>query len=64
MEKRVMGIILSILGIVGLLYGGISFMNGTGGERNIKTIIFSGVVGAIFFFTGIGLVSNLKDKQE
>jgi uncharacterized membrane protein len=64
MEKRVMGIILSVLGILGLIYGGVSFMNGGGGEKNIKTIIFSGVVGAIFFFTGIGLVSNLKDKEE
>ena len=64
MEKRVLGLILSVLGIAGLIYGGVSFMNGTGGERNIKTIIFSGIVGAIFFFTGIGLVSNLKDKEE
>jgi len=64
MEKRVMGIILSVLGILGLIYAGVSFMNGGGGEKNIKTIIFSGVVGAIFFFTGIGLVSNLRDKEE
>ena len=62
MEKRVLGIILSILGIGGLIYAGFLFMNGGGGERNIKGIIFSGVLGAIFFFSGIGLIRTTKDK--
>lgn len=63
MEKRVLGIILSILGIAGLIYAGLSFMNGGAGERNIKVIIFTGVLGAVFFFAGIGLISNTKDKE-
>ena len=62
MEKRVLGIILSLLGVAGLIYAGISFMNGGTGQRNIKAIIFSGVLGAIFFFTGVSLVRNTKDK--
>jgi uncharacterized membrane protein len=62
MEKRVLGIVLSLLGIAGLLYAGISFMNGGTGDRNIKTIIFTGVLGAIFFAAGIGLVRNTRDK--
>ena len=62
MEKRVLGIILSILGVVGLIYAGISFMNGGENTRNIKAIIFSGVLGAIFFFAGIGLIRNTKDR--
>lgn len=62
MEKRVLGILLSILGIAGLLYAGISFMNGGTGERNIKAIIFTGVLGVIFFGAGIGLIRNTKDK--
>jgi len=63
MEKRVLGIILSLLGVIGLIYAGITFLNGnTGATRNIKAIIFSGVLGAIFFFAGIGLVRNTKDK--
>ena len=33
MEKRILGIMLSLLGVVGLIYAGISFMNGgTGGK--------------------------------
>jgi uncharacterized membrane protein len=62
MEKRLLGIILSVLGIVGLIYAGVSFMNGGSGIKNIKTIIFTGVLGAIFFFSGITLISNTKDK--
>ena len=62
MEKRILGIVLSLLGVVGLIYTGISFMNGGTGERNIKAIIVWGIIGAIFFFAGIALIRNTKDK--
>ncbi len=62
MEKRVLGIILSLLGVVGLIYAGISFLNGSADTRNIKVIIFSGILGVVFFFAGISLVKNTKDK--
>ena len=62
MEKRILGIILSLLGVGGLIYAGVLFMNGGGGERNIKGMIFAGVLGAIFFFSGIGLIRTTKDK--
>lgn len=62
MEKRVLGIILSILGIIGLIYAGITFMNGGGNNKTVKTIIFSGLLGAIFFFAGISLIKNTKDR--
>lgn len=62
MEKRILGIILSLLGVVGLIYAGISFLSGGTDTKNIKLIIFTGILGAIFFFAGIGLVRNTKDK--
>jgi len=62
MEKRILGIILSALGVIGLIYAGITFMNGGGGTKNIKTIIFAGVLGLIFFSSGISLIKNTKDK--
>ncbi|HTL09874.1 MAG TPA: hypothetical protein VL307_16485 [Chitinophagaceae bacterium] len=62
MEKRVLGIILSLLGIVGLIYAGISFVNGGSGTRSIKMILFASILGAIFFFAGISLVRNTRDK--
>lgn len=62
MEKRILGIILSLLGVAGLIYAGISFMNGGEEVRNIKAIIFSVILGGIFFFSGIRLITNTNDK--
>jgi uncharacterized membrane protein len=62
MEKRVLGIILSLLGVAGLIYAGVNFMDGGTGTRNIKAITVFGIIGAIFFFAGISLVRNTKDK--
>ncbi|MBE7173515.1 MAG: hypothetical protein INR73_23285 [Williamsia sp.] len=62
MEKRVLGIILSLLGVVGLIMAAVNFMNGGSGNRNIKEILIYGVLGAIFFFSGIGLIRNTKDR--
>ena len=64
MEKRVLGMILSILGIAGIIFAGIYFMNGGTGTKNKKTIIFGGIAGAIFFFAGIGLIRNTNDKAS
>lgn len=63
MEKRILGIMLSILGIVGLILAGINFMNNGQGTKNVKSIFLYGVLGAIFFFAGISLVRNTKDKE-
>lgn len=62
MEKRILGIILSLLGVVGLIMAAVNFMNGGAGTRNVKEILIYGVLGAIFFFAGIGLIRNTKDK--
>ncbi len=63
MEKRILGIILSLLGIIGLIYAGISFMNGGSDTRNVKSIVIFGLLGAIFFVAGIGLIKSTKDKE-
>lgn len=62
MEKRVLGIILSLLGVIGLILAAVNFMNGGNGTKNIKEILIYGILGAIFFFAGIGLVRSTKDK--
>lgn len=56
--KRIFGTVLTICGIVGLIYAGYSLVNKT------ETYITLGVVGVIafiFFVSGIGLVKNTKD---
>lgn len=62
--KRVFGIILTILGIAGLIYFATIFMNASGAERQIKALIVYGVLGAIFFFTGISLIRTTKDDAR
>jgi uncharacterized membrane protein len=62
MEKRILGIILSALGIVGLICAGVIFINGSTNAKNVKAIVTAGVLGAVFFFAGIGLIKNTKDK--
>jgi drug/metabolite transporter (DMT)-like permease len=63
MEKRLLGIILTLLGVVGLIVAGIVFMNGSTGPKNIKAIIFAGILGAVFFSAGVTLVRNTKDRE-
>lgn len=61
--KRVFGIILTILGIAGLIYFAIVFMESSG-TRQIKSLIVYGLLGGIFFFTGIGLIRTTRDDAR
>ena len=62
--KRLFGIILTILGIVGLIYAAVLFMNGGSGSRQVKSLIVYGLLGAVFFFTGIGLIKGTQDDAR
>jgi hypothetical protein len=64
MEKRILGIVFSLLGAIGLILAAIQFVNGGQGTRNVKTIIIYALLGAIFFFSGIGLIKRTKDKPS
>lgn len=57
--KRTFGTILTILGIIGLIYAGYGFMKHSTDTRGL---IVGGIIGLIFFFSGIGLVKNTKDE--
>jgi len=57
--KRTFGAILTILGIIGLIYTGIGVINH---DRQVTTLIVVGVIAILFFFTGISLVRNTKDE--
>ena len=64
MEKRILGILFTLLGAVGLIVAAVNFINGGEGTRNVKSIVIYAVLGAIFFFTGMGLIRNTKDKPS
>ena len=62
MEKRVIGIILTLLGVIGLIAAAVYFMKGGQGTHTVKSIIMYALLGAVFFIAGIGLIQNTKDK--
>jgi len=64
--KRTFGAILTILGIIGVIWGAYAFLAGGDSVGNISMNQFSAavpfVVGLIFFFTGISLIKNTADR--
>lgn len=61
--KRIFGALLTALGIGGLIYDAVIFTNTSGSERDIKALIIYGVLGVIFFMSGISLVRTTKDES-
>ena len=64
MEKKIFGIILTVLGIAGLIMGGFNFLRGSNDTYNVKEIVTYGIIGLIFFFAGIGLIRSTRDQDE
>ncbi|MGI9551468.1 MAG: hypothetical protein ACR2MT_09730 [Aurantibacter sp.] len=56
--KKVFGTVLTLLGIGGLVYTAILFANDSG---TTKMMMVYGILGAIFFFAGVGLIRNTKN---
>lgn len=61
--KRTFGTILTVLGIVGLIYAAYIFASGSTTGQNVKTTVVYAVLGLIFFASGIGLVKRTKDES-
>lgn len=61
--KRVFGAILTVLGIIGLIYAAYVFANTSTAEQSIKVTAVYGVVGLIFFISGIALIKRTKDES-
>ena len=59
--KRTFGTILTVLGIIGLIYTGYELINRSTAYTSLTVV---GVIGLIFFFSGIGLVKNTRDKAD
>jgi uncharacterized membrane protein len=57
--KRTFGTVLTILGIIGLIYTGVCVIQRSG---DTTTLVVVGIIAIIFFFTGISLVRNTKDE--
>lgn len=57
--KRTFGLVLTVLGIAGLIFTGYSVL---GGGANITQLLVFGILGFIFFVYGISLVRTTKDE--
>jgi len=61
--KRIFGALLTVLGIVGLIYAAVLFANLSGGTHAIREIIIYCILGLIFFISGISLILTIKDES-
>ncbi|HSN49193.1 MAG TPA: hypothetical protein VLR29_10570 [Flavobacterium sp.] len=61
--KRIFGALLTALGIGGLIYTAVVFSSTSGETRDVKELIIYGVLGIIFFASGISLVRTTKDES-
>lgn len=59
--KRTFGAILTILGIAGLIYTGVNIIQHDG---RYTTLIVIGIIGVLFFFSGISLVRTTTDEVK
>ena len=65
MEKRVFGVILTVLGIAGLILAAYQFVQGnTVSNHSIRAVTMYGILGLIFFFAGIGLIRSTRDLSN
>jgi len=60
--KRIFGTLLTLLGIVSLIYAAYVFTNTSGGTRDVKSLVIYGILGLLFFISGIGLIKATKDE--
>ena len=60
--KRFFGGLLTVLGIGSLIYTAILFANLSGGTHAIRSVIIYGILGLVFFISGISLIRTVRDN--
>ncbi len=61
--KRIFGAVLTILGIVSLIYAAQVFLSTSENTKDTKTLVIYGILGLLFFVSGINLVRTTKDES-
>ena len=61
-QKRTFGSLLTLLGIIGIIYGALGFMQIAGFGLSKMNSLVPFIVGLIFFFAGINLVKTTSDR--
>src|SRR5580693_1845576 len=61
-EKRLFGIIITLLGITGLILATYNLVEGyISANHRVMSVIVYGLQGILFFFSGIGIIRNSQD---
>ncbi|RTY65041.1 MULTISPECIES: hypothetical protein [unclassified Flavobacterium] len=60
--KRIFGTVLTFLGISGLIYTAVLFSSASDDISDIKSLFIYGILGAVFFASGISLIRTTKDE--
>ncbi|KEO75735.1 hypothetical protein EL17_22175 [Anditalea andensis] len=58
-QKRIFGPLLTILGIIGLIYAAFLFLDDTNVDWKTQVVFF--ILGLIFFSSGLGLIKNTNN---
>lgn len=61
--KRIFGALLTTLGIAGLIYTAVLFAETSGEMNDIKGLVIYGILGIVFFLSGISLIRTTKDES-
>lgn len=61
--KRIFGALLTALGIGGLIYAAVIYLNASAGSNDVKALLIYGLLGLLFFFAGISLIRTTKDES-
>ncbi|HVW14343.1 MAG TPA: hypothetical protein VHB54_10985 [Mucilaginibacter sp.] len=59
--KRTFGTILTVLGIIGLIYTAASIIQHS---AHGSTLLVVGIIGLLFFFSGISLIKTTTDEVK
>jgi uncharacterized membrane protein len=57
--KRVFGAILTVLGIIGLIYTGLGIIQH---DSRFTTMAVIGIISLLFFFSGLSLIRTTADQ--
>jgi len=61
--KRIFGAILSVLGIGGLIYTAVFYVNAPNEANDVKALVIYGLLSLLFFIAGVSLVRTTKDES-
>ncbi len=56
--KKILGVVLTALGVGALIYAAISYSNGPGDFTDLAVY---GILGGIFFFSGFRLIRSINE---